>query len=331
MSTRELIGQETLLLQVKDWLSARRGQSLLLSGARGTGKHHLAEQLAAALLCEEPGVTEPCGQCQACRCVSARTHPDWICLDAEEGASIKIDRLRTAVLADFLRSPQLSRVKVYQIEADALSETAQNLLLKSVEEAPDFVVLILLCQQVESVLLTLRSRVIHWRLRPLSLSQLERALENRGIQEERLDLLASYSGGSLGQALELLEGDKLGDLDSLCRTTLFHCATWPLWRLLSEQVSLILERREWFSDFLSGMELMLRDLMCLAVAPATMSEVRKKRYQDFRVDLISPEGFKRTQDWIERIRKGQGVHLNVELSIVQLLLNLHKELGRCQK
>jgi DNA polymerase-3 subunit delta' len=134
--------------------------ALLFSGAPGLGKRQLAEAFAQAALCEQPqsdGLS--CGQCHACRLFAAGTHPDYAVIEPESaGKAIRIDAVRS--LIDFLNlTRSFGQYKVAIVEpADALNVHAANALLKTLEEPPEGVLLMLVTSLPSALPATVRSR-----------------------------------------------------------------------------------------------------------------------------------------------------------------------------
>jgi len=103
------------------------------------------------------------------------------------------------------------------------NDNAANALLKTLEEAPSYAVLILTADNSEQLLPTIVSRCEVLRLRPLSIAEVQRALEGRGVESSRAKLIAHISGGRFGYALQLIENgslldkreERLNDLQSL--------------------------------------------------------------------------------------------------------------------
>ena len=211
------MGFETLLgnERLKDNLetSLRRGHIshfYLISGPAGSGRHTLARLLAAAILCREPDA--PCLQCRVCRKLLDGNHPDFITVDDPEKKTVPVDLIRQA-RADIFVRPNESDHKIYLFpRAQDMGLPGQNALLKVLEEPPEYGVFLLITDNPERLLPTVRSRCVELELQPLPEDVLLRELRRRfpQVEEETLRAAAIAGGGFLGQAEKLLsEGFQL--------------------------------------------------------------------------------------------------------------------------
>lgn len=193
----------------------------LFTGPPQIGKTRLALTLAKALNCT--AVDPPCGQCPSCLKLDRGAHPD-VRLVAGEGAggSIKIDQVR-ALQREAALSPYEGRYRVFILRRmDLATIEAANSLLKTLEEPPEPVVLVLTAVQAEGLPGTVVSRCQRLDLRPATRRLLEASLKEEGIPAEKAQLLARLSGGRVGWALRAAEDDRLlsqrqEDLDQLHR------------------------------------------------------------------------------------------------------------------
>ena len=175
----------------------------LISGPEGAGKHTLARLLSAAILCS--GKDAPCHSCSACRKVMAGTHPDVITVDDPEHKNVAVKLVRQAREDMYIR-PNEAQYKIYLFPQE-LGIEGQNALLKILEEPPAYGVLILLSDNPEKLLPTVRSRCTELSLSALPQNLLRSHLRTLFPQVSEEDLTAAVvrSGGYLGQAKALLE------------------------------------------------------------------------------------------------------------------------------
>lgn len=204
MGFEALLGNERLKENLTG--SLRRGHIshfYLISGPEGSGKHTLARLLAAAILCGKE--TAPCGGCTACRKVFGGNHPDFITVTDPEHKNVAVKIVRE-VRDDMFVRPNEAEHKIYLFAQD-LGIEGQNALLKVLEEPPAYGVFLLLTDNPEKILPTVRSRCTELNLTALPAEMLRRALRQQfpDAAQEDLDAAIIRSGGFLGQALKILE------------------------------------------------------------------------------------------------------------------------------
>ena len=205
MGFETLLGNERLKQNLTQSLAKGHiSHFYLISGPEGSGKHTLARLLAAAVLCREG--KRPCLACGPCRKVLDGNHPDFITVEDPEHKNIPV-RIIREMREDVYIRPNESDYKIYMIHQD-LGTEGQNALLKILEEPPKYGVFLLLTDNPEKLLSTIRSRCTELKLQPLPGEILRRELTGRFPQAEPEDLAAAAqrSGGFLGQAIQLLEG-----------------------------------------------------------------------------------------------------------------------------
>ena len=204
-----LLGNDRLKENLSSSLArGRAAHFYLISGPEGAGKHTLARLLSAGLLCE--GSDKPCLRCQSCRKVMASLHPDVITVEDPEHKNVSVKLVREA-RSDMYVVPNEGSRKIY-IFPQELGLEGQNALLKVLEEPPSYGVFLLLSDNPEKLLPTVRSRCTELKLNALPAGLLRRELgrEFPKAGEEAVEAAISRSGGYYGQAKKLLsEGSEL--------------------------------------------------------------------------------------------------------------------------
>lgn len=235
MSFNDVIGQKRPKEILRRALrSDRLAHAILLHGPEGVGKRAMAFELAKAVNCTN-SAADPCDTCSSCRKISSLQHPDLKVLfpapaqaKVEEELSVlrqlARDRYKAAGLG---RSVSISIEKVRELqrdaayrpyegkrkvavilEADQMRAEAANALLKTLEEPPDYLLLILTTAKPNSLLPTILSRCQLLRLERLSAEEVEKALMDREkIALERAKIISRLSDGNLRRALQMVEED----------------------------------------------------------------------------------------------------------------------------
>lgn len=178
----------------------------LFTGPQGLGRRTLALKLAQGINCQQPrSPGMPCGVCRSCRLIERMEHPDLTIIQADRiGGNLKVDQIRELQHRLSL-SPYESKYRVaLLLRFEEANPNAANALLKTLEEPPPHVIMMLTSQDAQGLLPTIVSRCDLIRLRSLPVNTLAKGLETRlGLPADKANLLAHISAGRPGVAFSL--------------------------------------------------------------------------------------------------------------------------------
>ena len=170
--------------------SGNISHSYLFLGIDGIGKKEIAKEFSKKLLCNNK--EENC-QCKSCICFETQNHPDFKIIN-EEDETIKINTIRELVSTVY-EKPIMSKNKIYIINsADKMTKEAQNSLLKTLEEPPEYTIIILIASNTDMLLNTIKSRCTKITFEKLTPSEIleilkEQSKEIPDISEKMFDFL----------------------------------------------------------------------------------------------------------------------------------------------
>lgn len=170
----------------------RISHAYLLQGGRGTGKTAIAMLLAKTLFCPNKQGVDPCQTCNVCKRIESRNHPDvhWV---EPEGRSIKIDQVQH-LQKEFIYSGLESNQKVYVVtHADTLTLNAANRILKFLEEPNQQTTAIMLTENIQSIIPTIRSRCQIIDLQPLNKTRLQDKLMAENVTVSNAKLISALT------------------------------------------------------------------------------------------------------------------------------------------
>lgn len=198
-----IIGNRKIKEDLKTVLQNNKvSHSYLFIGNKGIGKSMFAKEFAKAILCDNQDETEPCLTCKSCLEFNNDNHPDFYYIGLEEN-SIKIEEIRK-MQSKVQELPIVSKKKVYIIDdSEYMTKEAQNCLLKTIEEPPEFVTVIMITSNENKILNTIQSRCIKLYFQNIEDLQLKQYLEEQyGIKDISKNTLKAFNG-SIGKAIQI--------------------------------------------------------------------------------------------------------------------------------
>lgn len=205
MDFRNIIGHEDIIKHFKSSIETDHvNHAYILCGEKASGKRSVAQAFAKTLQCEKGGI-DACCMCQSCLQADSGNHPDIVYVKHEKATGYSVDEIREQVVSTVPVRPYKSKYKVYIIEdAQLMNPACQNALLKTIEEPPQYAVLLLLTNSMDRILPTIVSRCILLNMKPVRERDILEYLEREhGVTGERAVFCAEYAEGNLGKAVLL--------------------------------------------------------------------------------------------------------------------------------
>ena len=208
MLFKNIKGQDSALAVLKKNIERNRIYSTyLFTGPDGVGKSIAACAFAKAINCPDRSDANPCGECNSCKKIDAKAHPDvFFIAPKSDSSSIAIAEIRK-VLKQASLKPYCGKKKVFIVEnTHFMNAEASNAFLKTLEEPQSDTVFILLSRSKDLLLPTIVSRchVVRFVSAPLDLVR-EVIMHKLGIDEKEATLLASFASGRIGKAIRMKE------------------------------------------------------------------------------------------------------------------------------
>ena len=322
---KDVVGHRDIIGYIQDAVQQNKvSHAYILNGQRGSGKKMLAKLFATTLQCET-GKSEPCNECRSCIQANNGNHPDIITVKHEKPGSISVDDIRSQVNGDIMIKPYSSPYKIYIIpEADLLTVQAQNALLKTIEEPPEYAIIFLLTENADSLLPTIRSRCVMLKLRNIKDKLVKKYLmEQLQIPDYQADLCAAFAQGNIGRAVMLAKSEHFNEIKEEAIQLLKYINEMEL----SEIVSAIKEINKYkleVTDYLDIITIWYRDVLLYKATKDVGSLVfgDQLKYIKERASKSSYEGIETILESIKKAKVRLKANVNFDLVMELLLLTI---------
>ena len=206
MNFHDVCGQEALINHMQNAIRLGKiSHAYIISGEEGYDKLPLAEAFAQAVLCSNLNI-EPCGECSSCRKAIHHNHPDIIYISHEKPNLISAREIREQIVGTIDIIPYESKRKIYIVEdGELINEQGQNILLKTIEDPPDYATLIILTTNKDMFLPTVISRCVCLDMQPVNNEIIKSYLMRKGIVDYQADMAIDFAEGNPGKALMIAD------------------------------------------------------------------------------------------------------------------------------
>lgn len=317
-----IYGNELVVRNLKNACMYNRvAHCYMITGEKGLGKKTIAKAFAKSIQCECGN--EPCGKCSSCIQVENEDHPDVIYVRHEKPNTFSVDDIRDGLNRSIMIKPYKSEKKIYILEdGELLNQQAQNAMLKTIEEPPEYGVIIILTENSEAFLPTIKSRCVELNMGYVSNEQIKACLIGRGVDASRInDEVLSFAAGNIGKAILYLEDDAYQKLVWTVKDVFYRICDADSVELHDavERLSVYKDNIRWVIELLRRM---FTDMfLCKSGAKALVGEEEGDKLMRL-AEHYSYSDLPRIISQTELFMARQKVNVNIELSLELMLMEL---------
>ncbi len=323
----DIIGQEHIKEHLRGAIREDRvSHAYIINGEKNAGKEFIANTFAMALQCQNRGDDEePCMECHACKQAVTNNQPDIIYVTHEKPGTIGVEDVRNQIISDVAVRPYSSRWKIYIVnEAEKMSVQAQNALLKTLEEPPEYVVIILLTSNISQFLPTVISRSIVLNMKPVDDKTVRKYLMERvHVPDYQADICVAFARGNIGKAKHLATSEDFEKIKDEAIRVLKYADRMDMNEFVSA-INQISAYKLNIDDYLDILLIWYRDVLMLKATNDVDSLVFKKEISGIRerAGTSSYEGIEKIIEMIEKTKVRLNANVNLELAMELLLLTI---------
>ena len=312
---KNIIGHEQIIQHMSTALKNKKiSHAYIFEGPNGSGKNMLAKAFAKALECEA-GYGDSCNMCRSCHQMDTGNQPDVKWLTHEKPATISVDDIRTQINSDMAIKPYSSKYKIYIVdEAEKMNEQAQNALLKTIEEPPSYGIIMLLTNNLESMLPTILSRCIVFHLKPVDNYKIT-------VPDYKARVCAAFSQGVVGKAIDMALSEDFNDLQYYVFNIVKNIHEMDIYEVI-EAVKRLSAYKTDINDVIDMMMVWYRDVLILKVTKDANAIVYKDQYRFLmeQANRSSYEGLNEIIQSLERAKARLAANVNFDVTMEMMLL-----------
>ena len=324
---QDIIGQEQIKEHLTNALERDKiSHAYLITGEKSSGKEYIARLFARALQCEGEG-PRPCGRCRSCKQALSGNHPDIIRLTHDKPGSIGVEDIRRQINDDVCIKPYSGRHKVYLInEAEKMTLPAQNALLKTLEEPPAYVVMLLHASNKSSLLPTIQSRCVNLQMKPVEDDLIRRYLmEELKVPDYKAEVCVAFARGNVGRAKALASSEEFENVKTEALSLVKHVKDMEIQEIVAG-IRRIGEYKLEVSDYLDIIAIWYRDVLLFKATNDANHLVFREELQTIRriAGRSSYEGIERVINALEKAKRRLDANVNFDLTMELLMLEIQE-------
>ena len=277
---------------------------------------------------------ESCGKCESCIQMEHHDHPDVIWVSHEKPNVISVGEIREQIVNTVEIMPYKGPYKIYIVdEAEKMNAAAQNAILKTIEEPPEYAVIFLLTTNRGAFLDTILSRCILLATRPVPGAAVEKYLvEKCSVSKEEAEFAAGFSLGNIGKAEAIVSSEEFQDLKELTLSILRYIHEIESYEI-ADKVKEYKKYKNRIEDFFDIFLMWFRDIMLLKADNSVNAEAAKKKiifkneyaYLKKQVDKLDLEAIDYVIGKIHRARVRIKSNVNFDVTLELLIVEARRE------
>ena len=321
----DIIGQEQLKEHLPNAISMNKvSHAYIINGERSSGKEFIARIFAMALQCEKGG-TEPCGECHSCKQAMSNNQPDIIYIGHEKPNTIGVEDIRGQINNDIGIKPYSSPRKIYIMnEGEKMTVQAQNALLKTLEEPPEYAVILILTTNVEALLPTILSRCVVLNMKPVPDAKVKKYLmEELGVPDYKANICVAFARGNIGKAKLLASSEEFEKVKDEAITLVKYINDMEINEIV-KAIKKITEYKFDVNDYLDILSVWYRDVLLYKATKDINSLIFKDELQQIRrvADRSTYEGIETIVNALQQAKRRLEANVNFDLTMELLLLTI---------
>ncbi len=325
---KNILGNENIIDHMLNAYRQKKvSHAYIIEGERGSGKKLLAESFAKLLLCEKGGEV-PCGQCTSCIQMETMNHPDVIRVKHAKPATISVDDIREQIVGTADVMPYKGPYKIYIVdEAEKMNAQAQNAVLKTIEEPPPYVVILLLTSNRGTFLPTILSRCILLMVRPVSDSLVRKHLTDHcEVSKDLADFCTKFAMGNIGRAMECAQSEDFAAMRDLIIDLMKKVSDITPKEAEAGAKDLSIYKNN-IQDCLDMMTMWFRDILFMKTVPEGEESPEKVFQKEYSVlyqqsERLSLEDLNRIFLLLQQTRKRLRANVSFEMTLEMTLLEI---------
>lgn len=325
----DIIGHEDIVKHFKSSIELGKvSHAYILNGEKGAGKKTLVSVVTKTLQCEEGG-PDPCGKCKSCLQVESGNQADIIWITHEKPNVISVDEIREQIVNDIQLKPYSSKYKIYVVpDAQMMNPQAQNALLKTLEEPPEYAIVMLLADNVNKFLPTILSRCIVLNFKPVNeLSVMDYLVNQLDIDQEKARFCTDFAQGNLGKAVRLAISTDYKEIKETSIRLLRNIQDMEMDDIIQAVKNMGKYKLD-ITDYIDIMTMWFRDILMVKISNSPNKIIFKNEFSTMKkqASKMSYEGVEKILEAMDKLKIRLEANVNFDIAMELMLLTIKENM-----